>query len=500
MDALTMMMMQGAAQNGLQPQPDPSQQQQPDFGSMFASSGPGPAPPMLGAPPSPQPGMPSSAGPNTPPGLPPGVNMPATNPARVAMPTPVSAVLAQPAREPGHVKRMLMDFMYGGTQALKKFSGLPTDAEEQQQQLENQLKIRNMQMQSQMQQAQMANMVEDNQRQREESLTRQQQQQQADAERRNNPKNWSAEERTTYGTSIGLKGDALTRFKATGELPTNFGNQDLSTSPFETALKLYGPEKAVQMFKPKGTQVSVAAPNADTGNNPLTNSSEERFAQMRAAGKLTDQQINSMYPGKAGMAAKQRIMVRAAGLGGGNLNTALTAPAQKSLTAASNALANLDRLEGIIKENKLENTNEDVLAMDRLRYQPITIAGVTVKAGHAAKTPLGKHMAGLSFGALQSAAALMSQTGSRAWQTLQEALKHPPTANDSPKLMMDKIRDLRTKLNYAIQESKTYGAKSGLVSQPDDTGAIPPATPPPSSSPTGWGSFLSPKSKRIGAQ
>lgn len=264
MDALTQMMIRKAMQSGLMVNSPGLQApgrvqsfQQPPMGadpdSMMASSGPGPAPMQ----PTPQPGgMPGGAAPSAGPMMQP---QPVQSPSKQ---TPNSAVLAQPAREPGHVKKMLMDFMYGGAQSLKKMAGMPTDAEEQQQQLENRLKMQDQQQRGEYQQAQMANMQTDNARQMQEGQARMAE---AEAARRNAHR------------------DAYTDLVNAGippERAIRLSKPDSSTSQWESYLQMAGgdPRKArdMQMEDQKAIAAAGKSGAAPVGSLQLHETSDGR--------------------------------------------------------------------------------------------------------------------------------------------------------------------------------------------------------------------------------
>jgi hypothetical protein len=471
MDQLTMMMLQKAMQNGVQPPP-----------SMTGAPGPSPLMASMGGPPA-TPGMPPS-------GPTPGMGMGGSptgapaDPIRSQMPTPQSTILAPPAREPGHVKRMLMDFMYGGAQALKKMSGMPTDEELQQQDFKNRMMVQDAQQRSQLQQAQIQNYAADNARQLQEAEDRRTAAVEAQRMKANDPKNWDPDKRDSYGRAIGLKGDAFTRFKATGEFPSDYGKNDPNVTESELALRAAsgGPDSAaarqalglIAQTNRAGrsvTNISTGMPDAAIGDTPLTNPNEEKIAQMRARGQTSDDQIKLMYRGTKSNAPVQRIMLRVAALSKGNVNDAMSPAGSKVVADTMPTLSSLDSVLSDIKRLGLEkNNSRGYLAGSRLAY-------ATGKA--APEGALAKDISGLELDRILAATSILKGS-SRAYPALEKALVHTPNPwIDSPQLIHDKLMTIRNRLRDVINDARRYQTKSGLPNMDTPDTAVGADVPPP---------------------
>ena len=151
----------------------------------------------------------------------------------------------------------------------------------------------------------------------------------------------------------------------------------------------------------------------------------------------------------------------------GSKDMGVLSPAgQKAAMTTGPVLENTDRLLQKIHDAGLDDNNQVGYLMG---------PNILYKLGYASDHELADDIAGLNLEGVIAAASALAGT-SRSISALRLAMKHVPEPyKDSPKLMREKLTEIKRRLDAVMQDIKRYGGKRAKAE------AIPPALTPPAS-------------------
>lgn len=370
---------------------------------------------------------------------------------------PVSPVpVGNPAGsdQPGLFKKMLMDFTYGGTQALKKQLGMPTDAEmaqSRQQELDRQ---QNMQLAQRRQAAEEQNQASEAQMRAVQIAKMRKEMKDPGGE---TPADEFAR-RKTEGTSLGLQGDDLIRYilKHDPIVDKNKPNPNEFSLAMDAANpdpRIAGPAKQA-LANAAAYERNKKVPK-DAGGAPQD---PMPWVMLMKSGQISMDGLNKAFPGKDYAPFRAQVLL-GANQAGVDFNAPMTQGASTQAAAIKGALDDVQKSIEMIDKNKLSGDDTPWLVS-----HPLEIG--KYKLGMTPDSEYGQHMASMSLGRVKQAGMVLNKS-SRAWPALQLALEHTPSIHYSPKANRMRLNDIKNALQDSLDELKTTGTRSGLPAQPE---------------------------------